>query len=235
MRVAASTRTKRREIAALAAAGRGAARGARTFWEVRAALRQARRYSSHPAPIRVCWDLDNTLVNSGALLRAGQSLRDAIVRAEPVPNMLDFFAALHSMLPDADRFILTARMRAWRRDTQTWLLRHGLAQTDAALCFVPYVDAKTRVWEQLGRNSRLVIVDDLSFNHERDVPSRNDALIELAQRLAVVYIGPDEIAAIAADAQAIEGTLSRVTSVLRADRRSERDAGNGSVIDGIAP
>ena len=122
----------RRDIAALAGAGRAARRRARTWWEVRAALRQARRHSSHPAPIRVCWDLDNTLVNSGALLRAGHSLRDAIVRADAVPNMLEFFAAVHSTLPDADHFILTARVRAMRRDTETWLLRHGLAQTDAA-------------------------------------------------------------------------------------------------------
>jgi hypothetical protein len=148
--------------------------------------------------------------------------------------MLDFLAAVHSTLPEADRFILTARTRAMRRDTQTWLLRHGLGQTDAALCFVPYVEAKMRIWEQLARNSRLVIVDDLSFNHEGDVPSRNKGLIELAQRLAVVYIGPDEIAAVAADAQAIEGTLSRVMSTLGIDSGLERDA-EASPIDAIIP
>ena len=124
--------------------------------------------------------------------------------------MLEFFAAVHSTLPDADHFILTARVRAMRRDTETWLLRHGLAQTDAPLCFVPYVDAKKRVWELLARTSRLVIIDDLSLNHEREEPTRNDDLIELARRLAVVYIGADEIATIAGDSQAIEDTVSRI-------------------------
>jgi hypothetical protein len=197
----------RRDIAALAGAARRRARG---WWEVRAALRQARRYSSHPAPIRVCWDLDNTLVNSGALLREGQSLRDAIVHADPVSNMLELFTALHSTLPDAEHFILTARVRAMRRDTETWLLRHGLARTDAPLCLVPYVDAKKRVWELLARTSRLVIIDDLSFDHEREEPTRNDDLIEMARRVAVVYIGADEIATIACDSQAIEETVSRI-------------------------
>lgn len=200
----------RRDIAAVAGAGRAAGRRARTWWEVRSAIRQARRHSSQPAAIRICWDLDNTLVNSGALLRSGHSLRDAIVRAEPVPNMLEFFAALHSTLPDADHFILSARTRAMRRDTVNWLLRHGLAHSDTALCFVPYVEAKRRVWEQLAGTSRLVIVDDLSFDHERDEPSRNHALIEMAQRLAVLYIGADEIATIAGDSRAIEETVARV-------------------------
>ena len=68
------------------------------------------------------------------------------VRADPVSNMLEFFAAVHSRLPDADHFILTARVRAMRRDTETWLMRHGLAQTDAPLCLVPDVNAKKRVW-----------------------------------------------------------------------------------------
>jgi hypothetical protein len=199
-----------RNIGALASVGRASARRARTYWDVRVALGQARRHSSHPAPIRVCWDLDNTLVNSGALLRDGLSLRDAIVRADPVSNMLEFFAAVHSTLPDADHFILTARVRAMRRDTETWLLRHGLAQTDAPLCLVPYVDAKKRVWELLARNSRLVIIDDLSFDHEREEPTRNDDLIEMARRVAVVYIGADEIATIAGDSQAIEETVSRI-------------------------
>ena len=200
----------RRDIAALAGAGRAAGRRARTWWEVRAALRQARRHTSHPAPIRVCWDLDNTLVNSGVLLREGHSLRDAIVRADPVSNMLEFFDVVHSTLPDADHFILTARVRAMRRDTETWLLRHGLAETDAPLCLVPYVDAKKRVWELLARTSRLVIIDDLSFDHEREEPTRNDDLIEMARRVAVVYIGADEIATIACDSQAIEETVSRI-------------------------
>jgi hypothetical protein len=187
------------------------------FWEVRRALRQARRYRSRPAPIRVCWDLDNTLVDSAKLLRAGDLLQDAIVRAEPVPNMLEFFDAVHTTLRHAGSFILTARMRAMRRDTQTWLLHHGLAQTDATLCFVPYVEAKEPIWELLARDSQLVIVDDLSLNHELEVPSRNHELIEVAQRLAAVYIGPDEIAAIAADPQAIDETLSHVTAILRTD------------------
>jgi len=200
----------RRDIAALAGAGRAARRRARTWWEVRAALRQVRRHSSHPAPIRICWDLDNTLVNSGVLLREGHSLRDAIVRADPVSNMLEFFAAVHSTLPDADHFILTARVRAMRRDTETWLLRHGLAQIDAPLCLVPDVDAKKRVWELLARTSRLVIIDDLSLNHEREEPTRNDDLIEIARRVAVVYIAADEIASIAGDSQAIDATVSRI-------------------------
>jgi hypothetical protein len=194
-----------------------AARSARRGWEVRAAVRQARTVcDSHPAPVRICWDLDNTLANSGTLLRAGRALQEAVVETEPVPNMLEFYSAMQARLPHADHFILSARARSLRPDTLRWLERYGLASGDGAVCFVPYAEAKSRVWRQLARDSKLIIVDDLSYNHEADEPSIYDDLVGLARQTACVYIGLDEITQITANSTAIDAVASKALESLTA-------------------
>jgi hypothetical protein len=194
---------------------------------VRAALREVRA-ASRGQPVgqlRVCWDLDNTLVDSGVLIRMGHALQEAVIEAEPVPNMLDFYRAVRARVPEASHFILSARTAAMRSDTVAWLERHRIA-TDDTVCFVPTAEAKTRVWRQLARNARLVIVDDLSFNHERNEPTRNYDLIDVAQRVAALYIGADEISTIAGDSQAIEETVARIIEDVHkvADRRDRAGA-----------
>lgn len=189
---------------------------------VRAALRQV-RVAARGQPVghlRVCWDLDNTLVNSGVLIRMGRPLHEVVSEAQPVPNMLDFFREVHARVPEASHFILSARTAAMRPDTVAWLKRYGIA-TEDTVCFVPTAEAKERVWRQLARNADLVIVDDLSFNHERDEPTRNYGLIEVAQRFAVLHIGADEIASIAGDSQAIEEVVSRITGISTTSAVSE--------------
>jgi hypothetical protein len=177
-------------------------------WGASTAVMKARRLCrSKPASIYLCWDLDNTLVGSGTLLRAGRRLEDAIVEAEPVPNMLGFYDAIRMNLSDAQHFILSARMRSMRHDTIAWLGRYGLPTGDGALCFVPRADTKPRVWEQLAREGTLVIIDDLSFSHESDRPSVYAELIRVAKRTACVYIGVDVISRIAADAKAIDDVV----------------------------
>lgn len=195
---------------------RAAMRYAITTWEVRAAVRQARRQRMRGDDVRICWDLDNTLVNSGRLLRAGGTLQDAIVEAEPVPNMLGFYAALSAQLPRAEHFILSARIRGMRKETLAWLKRHGLEAAEADVCFVPYVQAKARVWEQLARHGTLVIIDDLSYDHESDQVSVHDELVEIAERIAKIYIGLEEIAKIASDPKAVEALVSRTVESLAA-------------------
>jgi hypothetical protein len=184
--------------------------------EVRAAVKQARRFRSRAGAgaVRVCWDLDNTLVGSGKLLRAGRRLEAAIVDAEPVPNMLDLYGAIRAEIPNAEYFILSARMRRMRPDTLAWLSRHGLIHAGAAVCFVPYVQAKARVWEQLAGRGALVIVDDLSYDHESDHVSTHDELVDLAERIANIYIGLEEIAEIAADPKAVGALVSRTVESL---------------------
>jgi len=185
-----------------------------------AAVRQAQRLCRlQPASVYVCWDLDNTLVGSGVILRAGKRLEDAIVEAKPVANMLEFYGAIHVNVREAHHFILSARTRSMRRETVAWLHRHGLPPADGALCFVPAADAKPRVWEQLARNGTLVIVDDLSYNHETDETNIYAELVQVAERVACVYIGLDEINRIGDDARAIDSivedtleTLSRCTA-----------------------
>ena len=184
-------------------------------WDVRAAVRQARRLRSRRG-VRICWDLDNTLVNSGALLRAGGRLDDAIVEAEPVSNMLELFEAIRAELPGAEHFILSARMRGMRRDTVTWLRRHGLSPGDAAVFFVPYVQAKPKVWKELARNASLVIVDDLSFNHENEQVGIYHDLVDSAERIACVYIGQDEISEIAGNPTAVGVVVSRTAKSVAA-------------------
>jgi SAM-dependent methyltransferase len=178
-------------------------------WDVRATVRQARHLRSGQGVIRICWDLDNTLVNSGALLRAGGKLEDAIVEAEPVPNMLDLFAAFRAELPNAEHFILSARMRGMRLETVAWLRRHGLSPADAAVWFVPYVQAKPMVWAELARDARLVIVDDLSYNHEQEKVDVYHDLVDVAERIAYVHIGLGDIAEIARNPTAVVAVVSR--------------------------
>lgn len=171
--------------------------------DVRAAVKQARRLRSANGVLRFCWDLDNTLVDSGSLLHAGRRLDEAIVDAEPVSNMLALYEAMHGELPDAEHFILSARMRRMRPDTLSWLKRYGLSHAEATVCFVPYVQAKRNVWEELARHARLIIVDDLSYNHEAEQVSIHQDLVDVARRLALVYIGLNEITEIGRNPDAV--------------------------------
>jgi hypothetical protein len=178
-------------------------------------MRQARAARrSRPASIRICWDLDNTLVGSGRLLRSGRQLGEAVIEAEPIPNMLGFFEAVRTRLPDAEHFILSARPTGMRADTLAWLDEHGLALHGRAICLVPSADAKRRVWQQLAIGGRLVIVDDLSHGHEGDATVVYDELAAFARATASVYIGLDEIARIEADPDAVESVAERMAGAL---------------------
>jgi hypothetical protein len=162
----------------------------------------------------VCWDLDNTLVGSGLLIRSGSSVELAISRAEPVANMLAFYAAVAAALPAARHFVLTARSVTFRKTTLEWLARHELAPTGDAVCCVPLQAAKVPIWRELSRRVPVVIVDDLSYDHEQDVPRVHDELVELAARVAAVYVGVADIAAIERDAAAIEAVVARITAAV---------------------
>jgi len=179
------------------------------------AVRQARASRrQHPANIRICWDLDNTLVGSGHLLREGLQLHQAVVEARPVPNMLAFFDAMRLRIPEAEHFILSARPSAMRADTLAWLEEHGLALSGGAICLVPSAEAKRRVWQQLARDGQLVIVDDLSYGHEGEEAFIYDELVAFARRTASVYIGLDDIARIEAEAEAVEPVAERAVEAL---------------------
>jgi hypothetical protein len=178
-------------------------------------VRQARNCCrANPATVRVSWDLDNTLAGSGMLLRTGIPLQAAIVEAQPMPNMPAFYEALHVRLPEAHHFIVSARTPSMRRDTVAWLARHGFEVDDGAICFVPEVDAKLEVWRQLARDARLVIVDDLSYDHEAVDPSVYEHLVEVAKQIAFIYIGLDRIAEITRSAAAAEAVASEVLEAL---------------------
>jgi hypothetical protein len=162
----------------------------------------------------VCWDLDNTLVGSGVLLRAGSGLDDAIVEAEPVPNMLDLYRAIRERLPAAGHFVVTARTRSMRADTFAWLRRHGLELDPAAVCLIPYPEAKSKIWDELARGGRLLIVDDLSYDHESETPRVYSELVTAARRTATAYIGLEEISAIEADPLSVDPVASQAVEAL---------------------
>jgi len=174
-------------------------------WEISGAVKQARRLcQANPAEVRICWDLDNTLADSGSLLKSGLPLREAVKLARPVRNMIAFVEALKAALPDAEHFILTARPSGMRIDTVDWLNQHGLGQSDAAVCLVPTPEAKRKVWKQLAMRSQLIIIDDLSYGHENQQPSSHVGLVDFARRTASVYLGSNEIAQIIANPRAGE-------------------------------
>ena len=137
-------------------------------------------------------------------------MKDAAVEAEPVPNMLDFFEALRKELPEAEHVIVSARRRSLRRATNRWLRLHGGVARSIAICFVPYPQAKVRLWKHLARGAQLVIVDDLCYGHENEKPSRHLELIEIAAQTASVYVGYDQISQIVAGSSSVE-TLARET------------------------
>jgi hypothetical protein len=183
---------------------------ARRRLEAWRAVRQARRFSrACQAPIRVCWDLDNTLVGSGVLIHAGSQLEDAIVEAEPVPNMLDLFWSIREKLPHAGHFVVSARFYTMRDSTFVWLRRHGLDLDRTEVALVPDAEAKARVWEELARDGRLLIVDDLSYDHASDRPAIYEDLVTAARATASAYIGLDQIAEVSADRRAVDRVASR--------------------------
>jgi hypothetical protein len=137
-----------------------------------------------------------------------------VVDAKPVPNMLAFFDAMRRRVPDAQHFILSARPSAMWADTLAWLEEHGLALSGGAICLVPNADAKRRVWQQLARDCQLVIVDDLSYGHERDEAVVYDELAAFARRTASVYIGLDDIARIESDPSAVQSVAERAAEAL---------------------
>lgn len=197
---------------------RGLARRARNRVEAWAAARAAQKaIGARPAALRVCWDLDNTLVASGELLRRGRLLDDAIVEAEPVPNMLEFYAAMRRELPEASHLFLSARLGSMRKPTHAWLEARGLFENATPILLVPNAEAKRKIWERLAQDAPLVIVDDLSYNHELPEPSIYHELVEFAARTSHVYIGSGEISRIASDPEAIEAVAAR-TAVALADR-----------------
>ena len=160
--------------------------------------------------MRVCWDLDNTLVNSGMLIRLGKRLEDAVIDAEPVANMLKFYEGMQAELPGADHVILSARSAGMRTATLAWLGRHQLTLGGGAIWFVPDANAKVKVWLQLARDAQLVIIDDLSYNHESERANVYDDLVQHAKRIGAVYVGLEQIAAIEADPTAVEAVISWV-------------------------
>ena len=97
-----------------------------------------------------------------------------------------------------------------RAATLAWLARYGLALEDGSIWFVPDPNAKVKVWLQLARDAQLVIIDDLSYNHESDPAGIYNDLVGDAMRIASVYVGLEQITAIEADPTAVEAVTSWV-------------------------
>ena len=165
----------------------------------------------------MCWDLDNTLVDTGSLLRAGHSLEQAVGEALPVANMVEFYRTLRERLPYAGQIVLSARHSSMRTQTLEWLAQHGLTELHAPLFLVPHAHAKRKIWERLARDAKLVIVDDLCFNHEGEKLGRYHDLIGYARREALAYVGVEEIAQIASGGVAIETVTERTVAAIGSD------------------
>ena len=145
------------------------------------------------APVVVCWDLDNTLADSGTLVRTGRPVADAWIEARPVPGMLELAAALRAALPAAAHVVLTVRPRRYRRATMAWLERYAKDLPARATLLVSSPDDKPPVWRALARHGQLVVVDDLAGGHESPEPVPYVHLIGEAQQIAAVYLGLDVI------------------------------------------
>jgi hypothetical protein len=183
-------------------------------------VRQASAFATaHRAPVRICWDLDNTLVDSGRLLHAGAKLHDAVRVAEPLQGMLEFHRAVSDTLPTADHFVLSARSAAMRSDTVAWLRCHRFDVPVTAICLVPTHDAKPAVWRRLARGARLLVVDDLTVDHESDSPRLHEGLAKRAAQIADSYVGAEMIEEIVANPARARPLAARVAAELTASRR----------------
>lgn len=163
------------------------------LWTASRRLRRVR------APVVICWDLDNTLVDTGSLLRAGRPLTEAVAIAEPMPGMLAFVTAVRAALPGAAHVVLSVRTRGMRSDTLAWLHRHDVAIAPAAVCLAPSAESKPVLWRQLAAGARLVVVDDLAHGHETGALRSYDDLVAQAERIADVYLGRADVVAIGGD------------------------------------
>jgi hypothetical protein len=161
----------------------------------------------------VCWDLDNTLVDSGTLLRQGMSLTAAVGVAAPMTRMIEFFVAVSEAIPAAEHVVLSARPGSLRAVTMDWMRRHSVHVTDDRVWLVPDARVKVAVWRCLARRARLVIVDDLSYGHEGDLRAVYEDLVAEALRIASVYVGLTEIESV---------TNGRSIGIHLADQVAER-------------
>jgi hypothetical protein len=137
-----------------------------------------------------------------------------VAEARPVANMLEFYDLVRSRLPYAEHFILSARSRSMRGDTLAWIHRYGLTSRADAVCFVPYAEAKREVWQQLARRTQLVIVDDLSYDHQSHQPSVHHELVAAAERTACVYVGVEQIAEISTNVSSMDVAAARIVTAL---------------------
>jgi hypothetical protein len=189
---------------------------ARRALDARRARGVVRRATRVRAPVVVCWDLDNTLVDSGVLIRDGRPVGRAWVEAVPVPGMLAFASALRARLANAAHVVLSVRTREVRAETLAWLEREQFALGADDLWLVASPEDKPAVWHALARNARLVVVDDLTHGHESAEPLAYDRLVEEARRTADVYVGAAEIARVRADPDEADRLARRVADRLGA-------------------
>lgn len=175
----------------------------------------ARRAARVRAPVIVCWDLDNTLVDSGPLIRTGRSVSQAWLEAGAVPGMLAFAAELRARLVGAAHVVLTVRTRKVRAATAAWLERERFELGADHLWLVGAPEDKAPVWRALRQNAPLVVVDDLTYAHEQAEPLVYEALMEEARQVATVYVGAIEIARVRAEPQQAELLAQDVVEQLR--------------------
>jgi hypothetical protein len=185
----------------------------------RRAIRQARDFdAAHRGAVRVCWDLDNTLVDSGALLRRGMPLHEAAVAAEPIAGILALRDALRAELPGAAHFVLSVRPATMRDDTLAWLARHVADVPESAVALVSSPYDKPPVWRRLGRGGRLIVVDDLSSGHETGEIVAYRHLPEQAARIADAYVDLETIDGLALRPSASGSIAERLAATVSAPR-----------------
>lgn len=167
------------------------------------------------AQVIVCWDLDNTLVDSGVLIRDGRPVTRAWVEAAPVPGMLAFAFALRAQLAGAAHVVLSVRTRDVRAETLAWLEREQFELRADDLWLVPSPEDKPAIWRALAASARLVVVDDLTHGHESAEPLVYASLAAEARRTADVYVGAEEISRLRLDPHAAQQLARDVSESLR--------------------
>lgn len=160
-------------------------------WEYRRFCRWVARQSPGRA---LSLDLDNTLVDSGRLLRQGLPLRRAAYEGALITASADLVEELRSRDRELCVFILSARPLGMRAGTRAWLGEQLRASAALPLWLVPEAYDKIRFWREARRYFRnLIIVDDLCYGHESGTPASYLEIVAAAEHYATRYIGREEI------------------------------------------
>jgi len=115
----------------------------------------------------IVFDIDNTLANTWPSLKSSMASNQYdFYRRLPLINDAKYLVE-ESQLKGYSIFFLSARDPRYWLSTKFWL-SDKFNITSFSLRLVPNVKMKIGYWKKLSKQNKLVVIDDLSYNHENN-------------------------------------------------------------------